>query len=258
MSLTVVELELANSIGIATEICEIVKHECNGTLKQLSVVTDDYQLQPIAGLSVAVRRSDVQPILASLQPRLTPFGYRAFWSERCDTNGRKESDEIAVARTDSDTFILGIRRPNGANYGLSPDDVANKIQDWKGRCQCQVVGAATDWVAIDFETLPGGACRFAEEVYNFCPDTVEQGVGLMNEADQPETFAAARALCPTLSTEMQQKIDAQTARFKKMVLPPQLRQMVDAGLAFGTPTDMGVRLLAYSLEQSRQLFLWWD
>lgn len=258
MSLTTLERELAESIGMALEVCEIVKHECRGPLRQLSAVTVDYQYQAIAGLSIAVKRSDVQPILAALQPKLIPHGCRAFWSESSGPDGRKQSDEIAVAKTDSDTFILDIRRPNGANYGLSAEDVVNKIQDWKRRSKCQVIGAATDWVAVDFETLPDNACRFAEEVYTFCPDTVEQGVGLMNEADDPESFAAARALCPTLSVEMQQKIDAQTARFKQMVLPPQLRQMLDAGMGFNTPTDMGIRLLAYNLDQSRQLFLWWD
>ncbi len=258
MSLTTVERELASTIGMSVEICEIVKQQCPGILSQLSAVTADYQWQPIAGLSVAVKRSDVQPMLAALQPKLIPHGYRAFWSESRGPDGRRQSDEIAVARTDSDTFILDIRRPSGANYGVSAADVVNKIQDWKERSKCQVIGAATDWVAIDFETLPDNACRFAEEVYCFCPDTVEQGVGLMSEEDDPETFAAARKLCPTLSAEMQQKIDAQTARFQQMTLPPQLRQMLDAGMGFSTPTDMGIRLLAYNLQLSRQLFLWWD
>ena len=70
MSLTTVERELASTIGMSVEICEIVKQQCPGILSQLSAVTADYQWQPIAGLSVAVKRSDVQPMLAALQPKL--------------------------------------------------------------------------------------------------------------------------------------------------------------------------------------------
>jgi hypothetical protein len=42
-----------------------------------------------------------------------------------------------------------------------------------------------------------------------------------------------------------------------MKVPPQLRAMIESS-GFTTPTDMGIRLLAYELNESKQLFLWWD
>jgi hypothetical protein len=112
-------------------------------------------------------------------------------------------------------------------------------------------------VAIQFETLPDNICAFAEEVYDLCPDTVDQGVGLMNEQAESEEFAAARALCPELSTEMQRKIDERKQRFEAMQFPPELLASIKSS-GFTTTTDMGIRLLALDLKKSKQLFLWWD
>ncbi len=41
----------------------------------------------------------------------------------------------------------------------------------------QIVGADNDWVEIEFKTLPKNLAVFAEEIYDFCPDAVDQGPG---------------------------------------------------------------------------------
>lgn len=121
------------------------------------------------------------------------------------------------------------------------------------RYPLQVRGAYYDWVALDFEDLPADVCRFAEEVYEFCPDSVEQGVGLMQESKHPEAFAEARALCPELSPAMQAKLDERKKQFEvtraKYKLPPP---------ALTTSTEMGIRLLARHIQTTKSLFLWWD
>ena len=96
------------------------------------------------------------------------------------------------------------------------------------------MGAGSAWVAIQFVKLPANICAFAEEVYEFCPDTVEQSVGLQNEKDDPERFEAARRLCPTLSAGMEQKLEVQRASFGKLDMPPQLRAMISSS-SFITP-----------------------
>src|SRR5262249_9472386 len=143
------------------------------------------------------------------------------------------------------------------NYGVSTGAILKRVQSWRGQCYLEIVGAGGAWVGIQFATLPKNVCAFAEEVYEFCPDTVEQGVGLQNEKDHPEKFEAARRLCPNLSAKMERKLKEQKARFEAMEIPPQLRALLKSS-GFTTPTDMGIRLLAYELNESKQLFLWWD
>jgi hypothetical protein len=258
MDLNATENQLATVIGFDPFICGLVKRLAGGHLQRLMATTEDHEEKEADGLSVAVQREDVGRIIADLQPELLPRGYRAFWSERRAPNGRRQTDEVVVLKTTDSYQIIPIRRPDGANYGVFTHDIVAKLREWEHRCQLTVFGAASDWVAIKFETPPENFCRFAEEVYEFCPDSVEQGVGLMNESDNPEMFEAARALCPELSLQMREKLKAKQAQFAAMDLPAELRQLLDSGAGFSTPTDMGIKLLAYEIKRSRQLFLWWD
>ncbi|MDB5300947.1 MAG: hypothetical protein JWO87_2610, partial [Phycisphaerales bacterium] len=41
-------------------------------------------------------------------------------------------------------------------------------------------------------------------------------------------------------------------------LKEQFRQLIEVLARNSTPTDMGIRLLAYELQSKRYLFLWWD
>lgn len=259
MSLTAAERKLAAAIGFDEDVCEIVKDETGRTLQRLTAFAEEYEPEDTNGLSVSIDRQSVQPVIGKLQAKLVPRGYRAFWSEICETNGLKKSEEIAVVKTTDQYSILRLRRSNGGNYGVSMDAVISRLKEWENQCKFEIFGAGGAWVAIQFETLPENICAFAEEIYEFCPDTVEQGVGLTHESDDPETFEAARQLCPELSTEIEKKLDEHKARFQQMDIPPELRAMFDSDAGgFTTPTDMGIRLLAYQLTQSKQLFLWWD
>ena len=258
MELNADENHLATAIGFDPFICGLVKRLARGKLERLMATAEDRQEREADGLSVAVRREDVERIIAGLQPELLPRGYRAFWSERRAPNGLKQTDEVVILKTIDSYQIIELRRPDGANYGVLTDDIVAKLRDWQRRCQLSVFGAASDWVAIEFETLPEHLCRFAEEVYEFCPDSVEQGVGLKNESDDPEMFEAARELCPELSPPMREKLKKKQAQFSAMDIPAELRELLDSGAGFSTSTDMGIRLLAYEIKRSRQLFLWWD
>src|SRR5262249_34241141 len=137
-----------------------------------------------------------------------------------EPNGLRRSEEIAVLKTTDDLEVVRLKRSSGENYDVSAEDVLQKLAEWRNRCELEVVGADGDWVALRLKTLPESICEFAEEIYDFCPDTVEQGVGLLNERDAPEKFEAAHRLCPKLSARMQEKMDAQQARIEAMKTQP--------------------------------------
>ena len=255
MELNAAEKQLATAIGFDPIVCGLVKQ--HGDLERLMVEVQDRQKEA-DGLSVAVQRKFVEQTIAELQPELLPRGYRAFWSQRRAPNGLKQGDEVVVLKTTDSYQIIRLRRPDGANYDIFTDDIVAKLKEWERRCKLNVFGAASDWVAIEFGTVPEPLCRFAEEVYEFCPDSVEQGVGLKNECDDPAMFEAARELCPELSPQMQKKLKQQEAQFGEMEIPAELRELLDSGVGFSTPTEMGIKLLAYEIKESRQLFLWWD
>ena len=190
----------------------------------------------------------------AIRPHLTPRGYRAFWSARREANGMREGDEVAILKTTDPFAMVRLRRSDGGNYGISTEDIIDRLMAWQQIATFDVVGASTDWVALVFSRLPEKICAFAEEVFDFCPDSVDQGVGLLREKTHPEKFAEARRLCPEVS--------AKIADHDQIVLPP-LRAMnpelaAAAMKLNGTSTEMGVRLLAHKLKTTRFLWLWWD
>lgn len=256
MALTRAEMRLATAVGFDEDICDFIKDQCRAPLRRLTAFTEEGELEDADGIAVAADRDEVAPIIGRLQPTLFPRGYRAFSSEECEANGSKRYDVVAVLKNIDDSEIVRVKRSNGGNYDVSTEAILEKIQSWRSQCDLEVVGAAGAWVAIQFATLPKNVCTFAEEIYEFCPDTVEQGVGLLHEKDHPEKFEAARRLCPKLSKRMQRIVNDQTAQFTAM-LPPELRATISSS-GFSTPTDIGIRLLAYELHELKQLFLWWD
>jgi hypothetical protein len=258
MALTAKERKLAAAVDFEEAICEIVKRRTGCKLSQPMGYTVKFKQVLVRGLSVAVSREDVERILGEVQPELRERGYRAFWSDIHSANGGKESDEIVVLKTNDPYAIVSLRCTNGANYDVSTLDVLERLKTWATRCQFHIEGAAESWVAISFDVLPDNHCAFAEEIFNFCPDVVGQGVGLLQEKDEPEMFKRARQLCPTLSLAMQKKLAAAKARFKKIKMSKELRNQLDQLARTTTSTDMGIRLLAYELARSKKLFLWWD
>jgi len=260
MSLTDAEKQLARAIGFDESVCELVKDHSGCPIERLVGFDDQFQRIEVEGLSIAVKHEDLGRIIGGLQPEIRPQGYCASWSKIYERNGAERSDEVAILKTTDDRAIIRVKRSCGANYGVSTDDLVRKLDDWQTRCEFEVIGAAPDWVSLEFATLPDDLCGFAEEIYEFCPDSVEQGVGLMQECEHPEVFEAARKLCPTLSNRMREKLEADRQRFTELMKErPEVRALFESvANAPKASTGMGIRLLAYHLHTSRELFLWWD
>ncbi len=257
MTLTLAERQLAADVGFEVDICDLIKGTCGGSLNRLIAFTEQFDPKEADGIAVSVKRDEFTPMLSKLQPQLLPRGYRVFWSGMYGPKGQTLGDAIVALKSTDEYDILRVRQTNGMNYNVSTKDVLERLQKWRSECEFEIVGADGAWVAIQFKSLPQSICAFAEEIYEFCPDSVEQGTGLRNERSEPEAFAAARRLCPTLSEKMERKLEAQRARFESMNIPPEVRARLKSS-GFTTTTDMGIRLLAHQLKETWQLFLWWD
>ena len=60
---------------------------------------------------------------------------------------------------------------------METEDIINKVSEWDKKYVVNVVGCGRDWVWIELSKLPRDLDRFSKEVYEFCPDIVDQGVG---------------------------------------------------------------------------------
>lgn len=120
---------------------------------------------------------------------------------------------------------------NGCNYDVDNEDILKKIREWHNTLEIEVLEVTHDSVTIHFKTLPADTKRFAQEIYEFCPDTVDQHFGLFDEI-----FESIE--------EMGEEIPEETKRLIE-------------GIDFSSH-NYGLDLLEKALKIDGRIQLWWD
>lgn len=166
------EIELCKEINFDVEIASLVKLKSNDGISRLAGYTDVGDETPANGIVISVCEDDAYQKIEELWFELKGTGYIAFYSER---NFGDKQDLIGVIHSDDEFDILRIKQTNGWNYDLGPDDIISKIVEWSSRYPLTILGADFDWVEILFDDVPVDITEFANEVYEFCPDVVDQG-----------------------------------------------------------------------------------
>jgi len=185
-------------------------------------------------LSVIVSEEEAERIVGELQPRLAPLGFQVVITGRGHADfcqifriGLNQTSEnyegkalVVFFRSRSIAPLFWVRQTNGANFEVSTADIIKTLESWISRCSYYVLGAGFDWVEIVFNRLPTDLEDFAQELYEFCPDVLEQGI--------------AKEIPPNLS-------EAEMMKFMEEALDTQ-----DA------------HDLAEYLKREKKILLWWD
>jgi hypothetical protein len=116
--------------------------------------------------------------IAEMHPEIIEFGYQIFLSE---ANFGFEDDEITLFQSTDPYDILRMRGTNAINFELYTNDIIHKLKEWNHRLDFRIAAAGFDSVGIVLEDLPQDVEAFADEVYEFCPDTIDQGAGSKKE-----------------------------------------------------------------------------
>jgi hypothetical protein len=169
--------EVARQIGFDKKVLILVKEETQEHIQRLTGYDEnDYQIM-VNGISVDVPEDRSARILTKLRKRLKPLHYMVFVVAMND--GLKR-DTIGVIKGADQYDILRIMQTSGKEYGVLTEDVLVRLKDWEKIFSFDIIGADNDWVEIEFKTLPKDLKFFAEEVYDYCPDAVDQGAGNIN------------------------------------------------------------------------------
>lgn len=131
------------------------------------------------GFSVLVPDSSALAMLESLRSRMTE-GYVTFIAP-----SKPESSEPATAgmvqlviAPGSNQFdILRLVGTAAPNHGLTNADIISRLEKWNPRYGVNVLGAGEDYVSLLLRAKPSNPDAFADELYAFCPDIVDQGFG---------------------------------------------------------------------------------
>lgn len=235
MHLTPQEKSLARMVGFDETVLLMLKTESQGEINQLKDYKfDTYpaRLIGLEGISVLVPKERLWDCFNVIQKKL-PVGYLAtvFNNDNYIDRDHPLPDLVAVIKSHDRYDFLRLRNTNGTNYGWQTKDVIAKLKTWESQFEFDITLVGYDLVSLEFKRLPTSLCSFAEEVYSFCPDSVDQGVSLNYDRRKDEdVFRTAKHLCT--GVKFNSKYDAEMIR--------------------------GIELLAYEMRKTKQLVLWWD
>lgn len=169
--LTPEEIALCGEIGFDEPIVSLVKSRSLGEIARLIRCTEESEEQPAEGISVQVDEDDAYRVIDELWDALEETGYIAFYDER---NFGDAPDRIGLIRSEDEFDILRVKQTNGWNCDIGTDDIIARIQEWGARYPMRIVGADSDWVEILLGSDLPNAEEFAQEIYEFCPNVVDQ------------------------------------------------------------------------------------
>jgi hypothetical protein len=174
-----VNYETAMALGFTQEALNIIKQSSNNSYQQLSVtsIEDDSEVK-VDGLVFNTTEQQGYGLVWKLQASLVPLEFLVYICDQ-DMGVRKSSWKIAVIKGKDQFDILKVQQTNGINYDIENEDVISTLREWARRYPFTIIGAGFDWCELSFTSLPIGEEMesFAEEIYEFSPDIVDQGAG---------------------------------------------------------------------------------
>ncbi|MDX1977387.1 MAG: DUF4253 domain-containing protein [Pseudanabaenaceae cyanobacterium bins.68] len=127
-------------------------------------------------------------------------------------------------------FFAPIRRAgtSAPNYELDTADIIARLTKWQALCTFEVTGATDDTIELKFASLPVDLEAFTQDLYEFCPDLVDQGTDCV--------------------ADLIEQMDGE--------LSPELQKLIE-GIDL-TDQNYGLAILQRSLKLDSHLTLWWD
>ncbi|WP_373480876.1 DUF4253 domain-containing protein [Geminocystis sp.] len=130
-----------------------------------------------------------------------------------------------------DLDLIKKYQTNGINYDVTTEDIINKLQDWDQRLGISISDVENDRVTVLFYKLPDNLQEMAMEIYEFCPDVIDQGFGCMDDI-------------LIMMSKSGQKMD-------------ELTKALLEGVNMNNP-DFGLKILENALKIEQKVSLWWD
>lgn len=148
--------------------------------------------QNSAARSVVVAEHKAAQIVRELRRELGPSLLAFIGCTRSLADHAESGSEIVIAEGKTQFDILRVAQSDAVNYDMGTEDLVGTLQEFDNEYGIDIFHAETDTIEFKFRSLPKDLRAFCDELYKFCPDIVDQGVGSV-EALEKE-IAAHRAV----------------------------------------------------------------
>ena len=85
--------------------------------------------------------------------------------------------ELAILPTTDKYDVIALYQTNGCNYDIGPGYIVQWLKQLEAEQPFVVTGIAHDTISGRFLTPIADPEKWAEKMYDFCPDIVDQGTG---------------------------------------------------------------------------------
>ena len=169
--LTAAESKIAKEIGFDASLLAGIKAK-GETFERLIGQTYEDEAVPSEGMVLLTRPGKGRSRLDRLREALRGTGYYAWFNEDLFGSG---PDKIAVMRGSDDLRYLATVYVSAPNFSITHEQVVERYLQWRDRLGLQLIGGNQDWLSARITKPPEDWAAFAGEVYEFCPDVVDQG-----------------------------------------------------------------------------------
>lgn len=142
-----------------------------GTKARL-VADEDEPFAGCAQFTVTTEKAD--QIIADHHEAMLKRGCYLIKSSRGFASGK---DQLTLLPTNNRNEVLAAAQTNGANSDVYPADVVRWFEELEKSQPFLLTGAGHDWCEGRFTSPLKDSKKLAKEIYGFCSDIVDQGVG---------------------------------------------------------------------------------
>lgn len=178
--LTKQEKNLIEKLGFDIKIAEqikdygvtdFVKHSRNNYDSDVS--EDEFM-----AVEIQIPRNKSESVVKDFYKIALDLGYTVYVAGQ---NYVEENDTFVIFKGYNKFDPLRFEATNGLNYDLETEDIITRLEKWDQLYGIELHIVSYDNVVGKFKELPEDVSKLAQEIYEFCPDTVEQGVGSVEE-----------------------------------------------------------------------------
>jgi hypothetical protein len=137
---------------------------------------DDGTAKATGGVVFNVPHAAVEKNLDAWRKELLAQGAYLFRMDNSfGIGGSGAEDEVGLLPTTDKYVVLAAVQTDGANYDLMTGDIIEWLQGMEKTQPWELTEAGMDYVAGRFTQPVGDRTKLARQMYDFCPDIVDQG-----------------------------------------------------------------------------------
>lgn len=183
------ETALCKDQGIDTSAIKILRGNCRAdfekflpdtmwTLDMDGILTGE--VPDLVGISFTAQSVLANDLCVRYQEDMQNLGLYIFVADQ-NFGIDNDPDKVAIVHAQDQFEVLRRRQTDGINYDIDNDSVISIIRTFDAKYELTLTGAGLDWCQFTIGKEPSDWDAMAEEVYEVCPDVVDQGTGTVED-----------------------------------------------------------------------------